>query len=113
MNMLFFVNCRAIHLKNVFRSTGRCEVLNSERILQCRSLLKENVNIWQDNVAPVVTHTLRAFINFIEKDDSHLYEASLTDDSNAQVALFVNLVYLVKRVSILKISILIIYHVVV
>ena len=49
-----------------------CEVLNSERILQCRSLLKENVNIWEDDVASVVTHTLGAFINFIEKDDSHL-----------------------------------------
>ena len=58
------------------------EVLNSERILQCRSLLKENVNIWEDDVAPVVTHTLGAFINFIEKDDSHLCEAALTDDSN-------------------------------
>ena len=45
------------------------EVLNSERILQCRSLLKENVHIWEDDIAPVVTHTLGAFINFIEKDD--------------------------------------------
>ena len=34
------------------------------------------------DVALVVTHTLGAFINFIEKDDSHLYEAALTDDSN-------------------------------
>ena len=57
-------------------------MLNSERILQCRSLLKENVNIWEDDVAPVATHTLGAFIHFIEKDDSHLYEAALTDDSN-------------------------------
>ena len=57
-------------------------MLNSERILQCRSLLKENVNIWEDDVAPVVTHTLGAFINFIEKDDSHLYEVALIDDSN-------------------------------
>ena len=32
------------------------EVLNSERILQCRSLLKENVNIWEDDAAPVVTY---------------------------------------------------------
>ena len=58
------------------------EVLNSERNLQCRTLLKENVNIWEDDVAPVGTHTLGAFINFIEKDDSHLYEAASTDDSN-------------------------------
>ena len=58
------------------------EVLNSERILHCRSVLKENVNIWEDAVAPVVTHTLGAFIHFIEKADSHLYEAALTDDSN-------------------------------
>ena len=48
------------------------EVLNSERILQCLSLLKENVNIWGDDVAPVVTHTLGPFINFMEEDDSHL-----------------------------------------
>ena len=70
------------------------EVLNSEFFLQCRSLLEENVNIWEDDVAPVVTHTLGAFINFIEKDDSHLYEADLIDDSNEVattiVALFVN-----------------------
>ena len=39
------------------------------------------MNIWEDDVASVVTHTLGAFINFIEKDDSHLYEAALTDDS--------------------------------
>ena len=57
------------------------EVLNSERILQCRSLLKGNVNIWEDDLAPV-THTLGAFINFIEKDDSRdSHEAALTDDS--------------------------------
>ena len=47
-------------------------MLNSKRILQCRSSLKENVNIWKDDVAPVITHTLGAFIDFIEKDDSHL-----------------------------------------
>ena len=40
------------------------------------------MNIWEDDIAPVVAHTLGAFINFIEKDDSHLYEAALTDDSN-------------------------------
>ena len=44
-----------------------CEVLNSERILQCRSLLKENVNIWEGDVAPVVTHTLGAFIILLRK----------------------------------------------
>ena len=41
------------------------------------------MNIWEDDVAPVVTHTLGSFINFTEKVDSHLYEAALTDDSNA------------------------------
>ena len=40
-----------------------------------------NVNIWEEDVSPVVTH-IRSIYNFIEKDDSHLYEAALTDDSN-------------------------------
>ena len=40
------------------------------------------MNIWEDDVAPVVTHTLGTVINFIEKDDSHLYEAAITDGSN-------------------------------
>ena len=40
------------------------------------------MNIWEDDVAPVVTHTLGSFIHFIEKDDSHLYEAASTDDSD-------------------------------
>ena len=48
------------------------EVSNSERILRCRSLLKENVNIWEAGITSAVTHTLGAFINFIEKGDSHL-----------------------------------------
>ena len=39
------------------------------------------MNIWKDDVASVVTHTLGPFINF-EKDDTPLYEAALTDDSN-------------------------------
>ena len=86
MNMLFFVNCRVIQYRQMrggrFLVSLR-EVLNSERILQCRSLLKENVKILEYDVAPVVTHTLGAFINFIEKDGSHLNEAALTDDSNA------------------------------
>ena len=76
------------------------EVLNSERILQCRSLLKENVNIWEDDVAPVVTHTLGPFINFIEKDDSHLYEAALTDDSNEVATTIAG--YIAKKLKTLK-----------
>ena len=26
------------------------EVLNSERILSCRSLIKENINFWEENI---------------------------------------------------------------
>ena len=40
------------------------------------------MNIWEEDIAPVITHTLDAFINFTEKDDSHLYQAASTDYSN-------------------------------
>ena len=41
------------------------EVLNSEQILQCRSLLKENVIIWEDDVAPVVTHRGHQYSTYV------------------------------------------------
>ena len=64
MKRLLFVDCTAIHLKNVFHSTDRkCEYLGRG----CS------------------THTLGAFTNFSEKDDPHPYEAALTDGSKEVV----------------------------
>ena len=28
------------------------EVLNSERILSCRTLIKENINFWEEDIEP-------------------------------------------------------------
>ena len=50
-----------------------CEVKNSERILACRSLLLEDVNFWMEDLSPDVLPTTL--------DDSHIYEATLTNDS--------------------------------
>ena len=59
-----------------------CEVKNSERTLACRSLLLEDVNFWIEDLSPgVLLTTLDEFSKFVEEDDSHIYEATLTNDS--------------------------------
>ena len=68
--MLFFVNCRAIHLKNVFHRTG---MRSGGHVL-----LKENVNIWEDDVAPVVRENLLILL----RKRIHIFMRLLTDDSN-------------------------------
>ena len=57
-----------------------CEVKNSERILACRSLLFEGVDFWMEDLTPTQP-TLAEFAAFVEEDDSHLYEVSLSNDS--------------------------------
>ena len=59
-----------------------CEVKNSERILACRSLLLEDVNFWMEDLSPdVLPTTLDEFSKFVDEDDSHIYGATLTNDS--------------------------------
>ena len=59
-----------------------CEVKNSERILACRSLLLGDVNFWMEDLSTDVLHTtLDEYAKFVEEDDSHIYEATLTNDS--------------------------------
>ena len=58
------------------------EVKNSERILSCRSLLKEDVNFWMEDLSPDVSHpSMEEFAKFVENYDSDIYEATLTNDS--------------------------------
>ncbi len=56
------------------------EVKNSERILACQSLLKEGINFWSEDLSPIEPSKIAELSTLIEEDDSHLYEASLTDD---------------------------------
>ena len=59
-----------------------CEVKTSERILACRSLLLEHVNFWMEDLFPDVLHiSLDEFAKFIEANDSRIYQANLTNDS--------------------------------
>ena len=73
------------------------EVKNSERILACRSLLKEGINFWTENLSPLGTSEILELSAVIEKEHSHLYEASLTDDGK-EVAITVA-GYIAKKLS--------------
>ena len=56
------------------------EVKYSERILACRSLLKEDVDFWLENLSPNVDDCwLSNLSDLIIEEESHLYEATLTD----------------------------------
>ena len=57
-----------------------CEVLTSERILACRSLLKEGIDIWshkeEDNAEDV-----RKFLEFSEEHEDNIIDAYISDES--------------------------------
>ena len=56
------------------------EVKYSERILACRSLLKEDVNFWLENLSPSADECwLNNLQDLFSEEESHLYEATLTD----------------------------------
>ena len=67
------------------------EVCNSEKILAVRSLLKENINIWEEDLAETVQNE-QSIMAEIEKEISaistELLECQLSEDS-MQVAVFV------------------------
>ena len=67
-----------------------CEVNNSERILACRSLLKKDVNFWEEDVRTNTEYAdeLTRLDLAIEEDISHLSEATLSKDSE-EVATFI------------------------
>ena len=61
---------------------GLTEVYNTERILRCRSLLKADVNFWEEGLDlrtdPVNIDALK---HALEEDDAYILDAVLTDNS--------------------------------
>ena len=44
------------------------EVLNSERILSCRSLIKENINFWEENIENDAEESLDSINDLLMKE---------------------------------------------
>ena len=62
------------------------EVNNSERIIQCRSLLKENINFWEEDLSKEkITAISDVFQQYLLDNHHDITEATISDDS-AEVA---------------------------
>ena len=61
------------------------EVLNSERILSCRSLIKENINFWEENSDRDAEESLDFINRLFDKRADKIMEAVL-DDGAGEVA---------------------------
>jgi hypothetical protein len=59
------------------------EVLNSERILSCRSLIKENINFWEENLTVVKNDdvTIAKLNEKLQLREEEIMESVLDDDS--------------------------------
>ena len=58
------------------------EVLNSERILSCRSLIMEGINFWKENIRPEQTTTnTEGLLSDLDAHDTEIRESVLDDDS--------------------------------
>ena len=55
------------------------EVLSTERILTCRSLLKQNINFWEENLKPVQKN--HKILNFLAQHESEINKLFLSHDS--------------------------------
>ena len=58
------------------------EVLSSERILAISSLLKENINFWEENVSSGHSDMSRDFIIDVDLINNEIQDASLCDHSS-------------------------------
>ena len=61
------------------------EVLNSERILKCRSLIKEDINFWEEDIRPVNVEFEATINETFDPRSNEIMEAVL-DDSAREVA---------------------------
>ena len=57
------------------------EVHNSERILTFRSLLKENVNIWDEDLKSLPNENVNDILDVLSEHESEMHELSLSSDS--------------------------------
>ena len=56
--------------------------MNSERILSCRSLIKEDVNFWKEDLAKTNKINFEAMNECLERRRNEILEAELTDKSS-------------------------------
>ena len=62
------------------------EVLNSERILACRSLIKENINFWEEDLSKVVDiNHLENIKESVESHSTEMFESFLDPDGEQQL----------------------------
>ena len=59
------------------------EVLSTERILTCRSLLKQNINFWEENLEPVQEND--KILNIMVQHESEINKLFLSPDSKEVV----------------------------
>ena len=71
------------------------EVLNSERILSCRSLIKENINFWEENIDSDAEESLDSINDLFDERADEIMEAILDDDAR-EVATTIS-VYVAKK----------------
>ena len=57
------------------------EVLNSERILSCRLLIKENINFWEENIDSDAEESLDSINDLLDKIADEIMETVLDDDA--------------------------------
>ena len=57
------------------------EVLNSERVLSCRSLIKENINLWEENIDSDTEESLDTINDLFDERANVIMEAVLNDDA--------------------------------
>ena len=56
------------------------EVRNTERILVCRSLLKADVDLWQEDLV-TENEDIENFMSILEEHETDIYEVCLSDSS--------------------------------
>ena len=62
------------------------EVLNSERILACRSLIKENINFWEEDLSKEVDiNYLENIKKSVESHSTEIFESLLDPDDEQQL----------------------------
>ena len=58
------------------------EVINSERILACRSLFKEDVNFWKEDISKAKKINFQAIDECLERRRNEILEVHLNDKSS-------------------------------